>query len=100
ACSVPMKKSHFRGTRPEGVEKPNERGLGPASAGQSGDTQGLPANAEADSESVEELIEEGQASEAAIVEGVERASNEQGAPVRTKQLREDDVPLEYDNPDQ
>src|SRR5262245_57701568 len=40
ACSHGgMKKSHFRGSLPETIEKPKERGLGPASAGQSGDTQ-------------------------------------------------------------
>ena len=39
-----------------------EAGLGPGSAGQSGDTQGLSDDAEAGSESVVELIEEGQSS--------------------------------------
>ena len=70
------------------------RGFGAHSAGQSGDTQGL-SNAEgADSESVEELVEEGQDFEAGVVAGVEDADAAQGE-VRTKQVREDDVPLEY-----
>ncbi len=70
------------------------RGLGTHSAGQSGDTQGLSNAEEADSESVEELVEEGQNLEAGVVAGVEDADASQGE-VRTKQVREDDVPLEY-----
>lgn len=49
---------------------------GPGSAGQSGDTQGLPDAAEATSESVRELVEEGQYSEAEFVLGVESANDE------------------------
>ena len=63
-------------------------------AGQSGDIQGLSHRAGADSESVEELIEEGNAFEADAVEGVERAGNSVRE-VRTRQLPEDDVPEEY-----
>lgn len=70
------------------------RGFGAHSAGQSGDTQGLSNAEEADSESVEELVEEGQDFEAGVVAGVEDADASQGE-VRTKQVREDDVPLEY-----
>ena len=70
------------------------RGVGAHSAGQSGDTQGLSNAEEADSESVEELVEEGQDFEAGVVAGVEDADASQGE-VRTKQVREDDVPLEY-----
>ena len=76
------------------VEATSRRGFGAHSAGQSGDTQGL-SNAEgADSESVEELVEEGQDFEAGVVAGVEDAEASQGE-VRTRQVREDDVPLEY-----
>jgi N utilization substance protein A len=46
---------------------------GPDSAGQSGDIEGLPDEADADSESVEELVEEGQYYEAEVVDGVENA---------------------------
>jgi hypothetical protein len=71
----------------------SQRGLGAHAAGQSGDTQGL-SDVEADSESVEELMEEGQSFEAEAVAGVEDADAGQGE-VRTRQVREDDVPLEY-----
>lgn len=70
------------------------RGFGARSAGQSGDTQGLSNLEEADSESVEELIEEGQSFEASVVAGVEDADADQRE-VRSKQVREDDVPREY-----
>jgi hypothetical protein len=70
-------------------------GLGSGSAGQSGDTQGLSTGEWADSESVEELVEEGQDFEASVVAGVEDAPDADQGEVRTKQIREDDVPLEY-----
>jgi hypothetical protein len=71
----------------------NEGGTG--SAGQSGDTQGLSDVAEAGSESVEELLEEGQSFEAEAIGGVEDAPDADVAEVHTKQVAEDDVPLEY-----
>ena len=49
---------------------------------------------ETDSESVEELVEEGQNFEAGVVAGIEEADASQEE-VRTKQVLEDDVPLEY-----
>lgn len=64
-------------------------------AGQSGDTQGLPDQPEADSESVEELVEEGQAFEAGAIDGVEDAPDADVAEVTTKEVPEDDVPQEY-----
>lgn len=72
-----------------------ERGLGPDSAGQSGDLQGLSDVADADSESVEELIEDGQALEAEVIEGVEDAPDADVKEVRVHERREDDVPEEY-----
>lgn len=69
--------------------------MGPGSAGQSGDTQGLPDLAEAGSESVAELIEEGQFFEAELIEGVERAEIGEHSQVRTRQVSEEDVPREY-----
>ena len=45
------------------------RGLGARSGGQSGDTQGIAARPDVDSESVEQLLEEGQSYEAEVVEG-------------------------------
>jgi hypothetical protein len=77
-----------------------KEGLGPNSAGQSGDTQGLSDTAEADSESVEELLEEGQSFEAGLIAGVEGAPDPDVAEVHTKQVREDDVPSEYLDNDQ
>jgi hypothetical protein len=71
------------------------RGLGPESGGQSGDTQGLSRRSYDDSESVEELMEEGQYMEAEAVSGVENARDADQGEVRTTQVPEDDVPEEY-----
>jgi len=71
------------------------RGLGAESGGQSGDTQGLSRRSYDDSESVEELMEEGQYSEAEAVAGVENAPDADQGEVRTRQFPEDDVPQEY-----
>jgi hypothetical protein len=71
------------------------RGLGSEAGGQSGDTEGLSRAELADSESVEELLEEGQAFEAGIVGGVENAPDADKGGVRTRQVPEDDVPQEY-----
>ncbi len=65
------------------------------SGGQSGDLQGLSRAESADSESVEELLEEGNAFEADVVAGVEEASNADEKEVRTHEVPEDDVPEEY-----
>src|SRR3954452_3373473 len=73
------------------------RGLGPESGGQSGDTQGLSRRSYDDSESVEELLEEGQYAEAEAVSGVENAPDADQGEVRTRQFPEDDVPEEYQN---
>lgn len=71
--------SRARGTRPES---------------QSGDLQGLSDVEAADSQSVDELLEEGNSFEADVVSGVERAgdNNEE---VHTHEVPEDDVPEEY-----
>jgi hypothetical protein len=55
----------------------------------------LPDEAEAASESVLELVEEGQAFEAEAISGVENAPDADVAEVRTRQVPEDDVPSEY-----
>ena len=65
------------------------------SAGQSGDLEGLSDIENADSESVDELIEEGNAFEADAVMGVERADDSDEKEVRTHEVPEDDVPEEY-----
>lgn len=80
--------------------KIKEKGLGPDSAGQSGDTQGLSEVAEASSESVSELVSEGQSFEADVIIGIEDAPDPDIAEVRTKQVPEDDVPPEYLEKDQ
>jgi len=83
--------------RQEGFGPESERdGGGAKTAGQSGDLQGLSTVADADSESVDELLEEGQSLEAAIVSGVEDAPEADQGPVRTHEVLEDDVPEEYD----
>jgi len=74
-------------------------GLGPQSAGQSGDNQGLSDVADADSESVDELAEEGQGFEAQIIDAVENAPDADQGPVRTHEVPEDDVPEEYQDRD-
>jgi len=76
------------------------RGLGSDAAGQSGDTEGLSEVATADSESVEELEEEGQSFEAEAVSGVENALDPDEGEVTTHEVPEDDVPREYDDEEQ
>ena len=78
----------------------SRRGLGAESAGQSGDTQGLSRREYSDSESVEELMEEGQYLEAEAVGGVEDAPDADEGEVRTREVPEDDVPEEYLDRDQ
>jgi hypothetical protein len=91
-----MKESQGEQRRTYATPQPaKKQGLGPGSAGQSGDTQGLSDEAEAGSESVLELIEEGQSFEAEVVSGVENAPDADAGEVRTKQVPEDDVPPEY-----
>jgi hypothetical protein len=67
----------------------------PNAAGQAGDLQGLSDTEEADSESVVELLEEGQSFEAEVVRGVENAPDADVAEVTTTEVPEDDVPSEY-----
>jgi hypothetical protein len=69
--------------------------LEPRSGRQSGDLQGLSDVEAADSESVNELLEEGNAFEADVVAGVEEATNSDEREVRTREVPEDDVPEEY-----
>ena len=64
-------------------------------AGQSGDLQGLPGSPKADSESVAELVEEGQFFEAGIVDAIENAPDPDESEVKTSERPEDDVPVEY-----
>ena len=74
-------------------------GIRAASAGQSGDVQGLSRKQVGDSESVAELLEEGQTYEAEAVSGVEDAPEPGQGEVRTHEVLEDDVPEEYTDED-
>ena len=68
--------------------------------GQAGSLQGLSDVPEAASESVYELLEEGNAFEASITIGVQDADRANQGEVKTREVPEDDVPEEYQNPDQ
>ena len=70
-------------------------GSGAGSGRQSGDLQGLSNVEGADSESVGELLEEGNAFEADVVTGVEDAGNADEKEVRTHEVPQNDVPDEY-----
>jgi hypothetical protein len=61
-------------------------GLGARSGEQSGDLQGLSNVEGADSESVDEFLEEGNAFEADVVKGVEDAENADEGEVRTHEV--------------
>ena len=61
----------------------------------SGDLEGLSRRPVADSESVDELVEEGNAFEADAVAGVEEADQADEKEVHTHEVPEDDVPEEY-----
>ncbi|HVB87629.1 MAG TPA: hypothetical protein VNK23_13290 [Candidatus Dormibacteraeota bacterium] len=74
---------------------PLRPGAGPDSGGQSGDVEGLTGVADADSESVEELAEEGQDFEAELVDAVESAPDPDQGDIKTREVPEDDVPEEY-----
>ena len=70
-------------------------GSGARSGRQSGDLQGLSNVQGADSESVDELLGEGNAFEADVVKGVEDAGDADEGEVRTHEVPQDDVPGEY-----
>ncbi len=102
----PAKKKLTRGRKAAAPKKPargksdvvgsvsfEPAGLGARSGGQSGDLQGLSDRGRASSESVDELLEEGNAFEAEIVKGVEDVADEEE--VHTHEVPEDDVPGEY-----
>ena len=75
------------------------KGLGSFTGGQSGDIQDISGRAGIDSESVTELLEEGQTFEAEAVSGVENAADPDVSEVVTHQVPEDDVPEEYQDKD-
>jgi len=66
-------------------------GPGSGTAGQSGDIQGLSDVETADSESVRELVEDGQDYEAGIVDGIENAPDADQGEIRTREVPEDEI---------
>jgi hypothetical protein len=62
---------------------------------EAGDAEGLPDSAEASSESVAELLEEGQSFEASILNAIENAPPAEDGPIKTREVSGDDVPAEY-----
>jgi hypothetical protein len=96
-----LKKSKSRG-KSQGVDAVvfEPKGLGSRSGGQSGDLQGLSNREGADSESVDELLEEGNAFEAEVVKGIEDVPDADEGEIRTREVPEDDVPDEYLEKDQ
>ena len=79
---------------------PDKRRSQPDGAGQSGDMQGLPETPEADSQSVKELVEEGQYFEAEVVDAIENAPDPDQSKVKTREAKQDDVPPEYEGDEQ
>jgi hypothetical protein len=66
------------------------KGRGARTGGQSGDTTGLSDDEDVDSESVEELVEEGQDFEAEMVDAVENAPDPDEAELDAEPPAEDD----------
>jgi hypothetical protein len=64
-----------------------------------GDFGGVSTVESVDSESADELLEEGQTFEAGIVSGVEDAPDADQGEVKTREVPQDDVPEEYDGKD-
>ena len=93
-ASPAKKGTRRRGERRDTLAFSGER-VESRSGVQSGDLQGLSQNESADSESVDELVEEGNAFEAGVVSGVEDAGKRGVKEVRTREVPEDDVPEEY-----
>ena len=99
------KKKRSSKVSPAGSKKTSVRGAqqlesyrgseGAVLARQSGDLQGLSRAEQANSESVDELVEEGNIFEAGAVAGVEEADDQDTKEVHTHEVPEDDVPDEY-----
>jgi hypothetical protein len=93
AVPVALLAARRRGVRAYEPPELPAGGLGADAGGQSGDIEGLSRRSRADSQSVVELLEEGQSFEAGVIAGVEEADG--GGEVRTREFPEDDVPPEY-----
>jgi hypothetical protein len=88
-------KSIGKKSRSESQERRSSAPARASSRLQSGDLQGLSNIESVDSESVDELLEEGNSFEAGVISGVEDSQEREGKEVRTRQVPEDDVPDEY-----
>jgi len=71
------------------------QGVGLKEVPPSPDAEGLSTTEDVDSESVAELVDEGQDFEAEVVSGVENARDPDQSEVKTREVPEDDVPEEY-----
>ncbi len=88
------RKSRIPVRRAQQLESSSAR-EGTFSSRQSGDLEGLSRVEQADSESVGELVEEGNIFEAGAVAVVEKADDQDSREVQTQEVAEDDVPDEY-----
>src|SRR5215467_12784275 len=88
----------FGGQSVETVKLKRRARTAAAEAG-GGDFGGASVVENVDSESADELLEEGQTFEAGIVSGVENAPDADQGEVRTREVPQDDVPEEYDDKD-
>jgi hypothetical protein len=95
ATTVSASKRQTRKNRQRDAAAFSRETAGSRSGEQSGDLQGLRNVEGADSESVGELLEEGNAFEGDVVTGVEDAADHDEREVRTHEVPEDDVPDEY-----
>jgi hypothetical protein len=99
--TAPKKKKALKKSKPRGKSQGVDtvvfepKGLRARSGGQSGDLQGLSNREGSDSESVGELLEEGNAFEAEVVKGIEDVPDADEGEIRTQEVPEDDVPEEY-----
>jgi len=91
------RKIHGRPLPISGVPRgPQENGMGLEAAGQSREISRMATMERANSESVEQLAEEGQPFEAEVLAGVEEAENSDETEVTAHEALADDVPSEYD----
>jgi hypothetical protein len=97
--AAPKKKAHGK-SQSVSTEAFELEGRAASSGGQSGDLQGLSNTAGADSESVDELLEEGNSFEADVVKGVQDAGDADEGEVRTHEVPRDNGPKEYSDKDE
>jgi len=94
---APSRETSARTSPARGAQRPesSRSGTGEVPAHRAEDFQGLSRVEQADSESVDELVEEGNVAEAGAVAGVEEADDEDTREAHTHEVPEDDVPDEY-----